>query len=324
MRHLLHILLVSSVATASPPARAPLLEEGSFLARVPGTLEPAIGGGAWGFRLHGQFEGDGERVIALLPSAALEDMVGRHASLAPGQQARFELSARVTTYRGMNAALPVFATPIAELPARGARIALRPPGAAIAAPAPESEPATIARDDHPPEGPLEAFGIRWVPLLPQARDSAARVTTELRADDIEQSLMDRVGEARRSADRAADDRQQDQDRLSTMASSGALDPVTGRPWLEPARTVQDRLGVVTRDPVTGEWRFVFESSRGELGEREATLLPCALLERIERLARSTQGPLTLVLSGQVTRFEGRAYLLPTHAGAATAGRLLSR
>ena len=87
---------------------------------------------------------------------------------------------------------------------------------------------------------------------------------------------------------------------------------------------QDRHGVVARDPVTGEWRFVFESSRGEVGEREATLLPCALLERIEREARSTQGPLSIVVSGQVTRYAGRAYLLPTVVEPMRSGRLLGR
>ena len=82
--------------------------------------------------------------------------------------------------------------------------------------------------------------------------------------------------------------------------------------------------MVTRDPVTGEWRFVFESSRGELGEREVTLLPCAALEHIEREARSRQGPLPIVLSGVVTRFEGRAYMLPASGHAPTTGRLLGR
>jgi hypothetical protein len=82
--------------------------------------------------------------------------------------------------------------------------------------------------------------------------------------------------------------------------------------------------VVTRDPVTGEWRFVFESSRGALGEREATLLPCALLERLERQARSTVGPLTVVISGEITRFDGRAYMLPSSFAVPRTGKTLGR
>ena len=63
--------------------------------------------------------------------------------------------------------------------------------------------------------------------------------------------------------------------------------------------MQDRHGVVTRDPVTGSWRFVFESSRGELGEREATLLPCAVLERL-----GTDPARTLFVAGSASDVPG--------------------
>jgi hypothetical protein len=204
---------------------------------------------------------------------------------------------------------------------------MRPPGAAI-----DEMPEARESDDVLPmetrsENPMEAFGIRWVPLLPQARAARELAMSQrgsVKADDIERELLDRVGDVQRSPDLAPGDRQHEDAARLAGADVGSLDPLTSRPWLDAARSVQDRHGVVTRDPVTGEWRFVFESSRGEIGEREVTLLPCAVLERLERQARSTQGPLSVVMSGQVTRFEGRAYLLPTVAAPIRTGRMLGR
>lgn len=315
-------VFVALAPPTAPVARPPLLQDGSFLSQVQGTLEPASGGRGWTFRLHSVAEGQPDRSLELLPSAVLEDMVRRHDALPQGSDAHFEISARVTAYRGENAALPLAARSIAGLSARGVREAIRPPGARVErSPAPVPEE-TVWERPSTAENPMEAFGIRWVPLLPQAREARERAMaagTAIRADDVEQALLDRVGEVPRSLDVAS---ASEADRPAPAPRS--LDPISGRPWLEPARPVQDRHGVVARDPVTGEWRFVFESSRGEIGEREATLLPCALLELIEREARSTQGPLSLVLSGQVTRYAGRAYLLPTVVEPMRSGRLLGR
>jgi hypothetical protein len=332
MSHLSRILLLSvalsglSEAMAAPD-QAPLLADGSFLTRVQGTLEPPAGGQGWAFRVDGIIEGERGRLIELLPSSTLEDMKHRFESLAPGTKANFEMSARVTAYRGRNAALPTFATAIAELAASSGTTILRPPGAAVEGPAAEDDASADLAQVQRPEDLKEAFGIRWIPLLPQAR--AARVQAlekggSIGADDVERDLLDRIGQVQRSSDLAPEARQAEMRQLATQRIGGSLDPLTQRPWLEPSRSVQDRHGVVTRDPITGQWRFVFESSRGEIGEREATLLPCAVLERLERQARSSQEPLSVVLSGEVTRFEGRAYLLPTVASQVRTGRALGR
>ena len=333
LRQLLQITavlcLVAGVARAQTAVsvRAPLLQDGAFLTRVQGTLEPGEGGKAWGFRLRDAYEGEPDRVMALLPSVTLEDMIRRHNALTNGDVARFELSARVTTYRGINCALPLFATPISAFAQRPARPVLRPPGAVDGAGVVmPSEPlddyvptaANVVRD-HP-------FGIRWVPLLPQARLERERALAkggDVRADDVEQGLLDAVGDVQRSADAPMETIRAEEAARGTP-SVGSIDPISGRPWLAADRSVQERHGVVTRDPVTGEWRFVFESSRGALGAREATLLPCALLERLERQARSTVGPLTVVISGEITRFDGRAYMLPSSFAVPRTGKTLGR
>jgi hypothetical protein len=332
MSHLVQILLLATVLSGlsgavAAPDQAPLLEDGAFLTRVQGTLEPPAEGRGWAFRLHGTLEGQRDRLIDLLPCSTLEDMKRRYESLSQGSKACFEMSARVTTYRGRNAALPTFATTISELASASAPAALRPPGSAIATPVADEESEEDLSQAQQAQNPMEAFGIRWVPLLPQARAARAQALAKggsVGADDVERDLLDRIGQVQRSADLAPDARQAEARQLAIQRIGGSADPLTQRPWLEPSRLVQDRHGVVTRDPITGQWRFVFESSRGEIGEREATLLPCAALERLERQARSSQEPLSVVMSGEVTRFEGRAYLLPTSVSQIRTGRALGR
>ncbi len=332
MSHLVQILLLSAVLSGlsravAAPDQAPLLEDGAYLTRVQGTLEPPESGRGWAFRLHGMVEGQSGRLVELLPSSTLEDMKRRFESLPTGTQANFEMSAHVTAYRGRNAALPMFATTIGEFAATDTSPVLRPPGAAVAPPAAEDDVSIEQELVRRPEDSTDPFGIRWVPLLPQARaarEQALAKAGSVQADDVERDLLDRIGQVQRSSDLAPAERQAEARQLATQLGGGSLDPLTQRPWLEPARSVQDRHGIVTRDPITGQWRFVFESSRGDIGEREATLLPCAALERLERQARSSQEPLSVVLSGQVTRYEGRAYLLPTVVSQVRTGRALSR
>lgn len=335
LRQLLQItailgLCVGSVraqVTATTSSRAPLLQDGAFLTRVQGTLEPGEGAVAWRFRLRDAFEGEPDRVITLLPSSTLEDMIRRHHSLRAGESARFELTARVTTYHGANAALPMFATPVSAFTTRPARPVLRPPGAL------EGAGPAFAQDPGVEDMPVveasvrdRPFGSRWVPLLPKARaarDIAVSRGGDVRADDVEQRLLDAVGDVQRSSDAPLETVQAEASGRAALGA-GSADPLSGRPWLDSHQSLHDRHGVVTRDPVTGQWRFVFESSRGQLGEREATLLPCALLERLERQARSTVGPLTVVISGDVTRFHDRAYLLPRSFAVPKVGRTLGR
>ncbi len=331
---LLQSLVVASALTQAANAqqqgfRAPLLPSGGYLTRVQGTLEPGAGGRAWTYRLRDAFEGESDRNIMLLPSNVLEDMIRRHDSLPSGEVAKFELSAVITTYRGENAALPLFATPIQEFAQRMSRPVMRPPGAMGGSGAIDEEipqdMAPIGVFDDLAEQP--AFGMQWSPVLPSARLARVQPATgggEVQADEIERQLVDAVGDVQRSMDMTQAAVQAEMAAMTDAAPSGGNDPLRNRPWLESDRMIQDRLGVVTRDPISGEWRFIFESSRGELGEREATLLPSPILEGLETAARSTIDPLTVVISGQVTRFQGRAYLLPNSYKPLKTGKLLSR
>lgn len=77
-----------------------------------------------------------------------------------------------------------------------------------------------------------------------------------------------------------------------------------------------RVGRVTRS-IDGHWAFAPENDEASGDDedsaerRELTLLPCRNLERIEALTERYGSMLRLTLSGRLSVYEGRNYLLPT-------------
>ena len=88
----------------------------------------------------------------------------------------------------------------------------------------------------------------------------------------------------------------------------------------PAQRMLDRRGTVTRDPVTGAWIFVLASGGLHEGDHAMELLPCAALDRLIAMTRSAQQTMSVVLTGEVTVFEGRNYLRPVRMRALREGR----
>ena len=54
------------------------------------------------------------------------------------------------------------------------------------------------------------------------------------------------------------------------------------------------------------------------------LLPCLLLERLQRMAAVSDLPGSVLISGEVTSFRGRNYLLPTNWRPVGGGRNIVR
>ncbi|MCH2160452.1 MAG: hypothetical protein MK085_01120 [Phycisphaerales bacterium] len=131
-----------------------------------------------------------------------------------------------------------------------------------------------------------------VPLEGELDDSDGLV------DAIEARLEARIGAVPRSVDIAA--------RSDTRANSLRL---------RAGSRLQDRRGHLLRDPSSGTWRFVFDGS-----DIAPELLPCQELERMERKTRSSAVPTPVLVSGVVTAFQGRNYLLPTAFRVAREGR----
>ncbi len=94
-------------------------------------------------------------------------------------------------------------------------------------------------------------------------------------------------------------------------------PVSTAPIRSGIRFV-DRRGHVSRDPESGVWRFVPAGADSSVGV--VVLLPCLELQRLERAARQRDVSAAMLVSGQVTVYRGRNYLLPTSVRAAREGR----
>jgi hypothetical protein len=137
------------------------------------------------------------------------------------------------------------------------------------------------------------------PAKPVATESAETPIDEDRiADDLEARLEQRIGAVPRSIDLA-----------DAPAASSA-------PIRSGTRFV-DRRGHVARDPESGVWRFVSEGG-GDGGG--IVLLPCLELQRMERQSRQRDVSPAILISGLVTAYRGRNYLLPSSVRVAVEGR----
>ncbi|MCA9286148.1 MAG: hypothetical protein KDA22_13065 [Phycisphaerales bacterium] len=126
------------------------------------------------------------------------------------------------------------------------------------------------------------------------------------AEDIEARLRERVGPVARSSDLGP---------TMVGADTGALVPADSRLRL--------RRGTVMRNNDTGGWRVVLDADAGAPADPPMELLPCLLLESIERHARTTDGPAPILVSGRVVVYGGRNYLVPTAFQIPRTGRTLS-
>jgi hypothetical protein len=132
------------------------------------------------------------------------------------------------------------------------------------------------------------------PLIDQVE--APRRAGSAESEAIERQLEKKVGPAPRSAGPKSTD-----GGVEASAAAGAT--VESR--------VASRRATVVRNGATGGWRVVFEADAQGHRDADMDLMPCLTLERIERLARQSGGPLTVEISGRVFVSRGRSYLMPT-------------
>ena len=138
--------------------------------------------------------------------------------------------------------------------------------------------------------------------LPAASEATERDDDDLDriGDDLEKRLEARIGAVPRSLDV----------RDAPSAQVNAIP--TGTRFV-------DRRGRLSRDPASGVWRFVL-AGKGGRETPSLVLLPCLELQRIERGTRQRDVSAPILLSGVVTNYRGRTYLLPTMARTANEGR----
>ena len=318
---------------ASGKFLAPLIPEGGFLVRASGTLGRDEFFGVWTFELEGRVDGAADRSLILLPAEPLADMIQRHVSMTKdGTSApMFEVSGQVLVFHKRNFLLPTFAVPVDRRVERPAAPKLLPPGS---------------------KGALELAQNRLVAATAATAgtgataETAATAVTETKivdpekfANDLERRLNERIAVVPSSADNAAP---------AIAAGPGTLQPsrtvapatdltasvmpmiearttslssatLSAVPLLPPMR-VQSRRGTITRDPLTGTWRFIFASGQRDNGDIALELLPCGMLNQLIATARSSDGASHVMLTGDVTVFEGRNYLRPIRSQPLGAGK----
>lgn len=116
-------------------------------------------------------------------------------------------------------------------------------------------------------------------------------------DDSIEAIMRRLDETAGAIPRAAvDTRSHPADDAWANLHDGSL--------------VVNRRGHAMRD-TAGGWRFVFDADAHGLDDPAVTIMPCLMLERIERHVSARGRTAPLLISGRVYAYRGRRFLLPT-------------
>ena len=105
-------------------------------------------------------------------------------------------------------------------------------------------------------------------------------------------------------------------RLGTLPVSSEMPEgddlsIEGTPSVSEGDCIQNRRCSVLRDQRSGSWRVVFGSEGSDRRDPTMEILPCLLLEKLQRRSAQSDLPQSILLSGEVTRYRGRSYLLPT-------------
>ncbi len=84
---------------------------------------------------------------------------------------------------------------------------------------------------------------------------------------------------------------------------------TTQPLMIEGSLVLDRIGRLTRCAVPGTWEFTFDSDGRQMTDAPLILLPNKSLSKLEDLWNNSYRDMRLRVSGEVTEYRGRNYLL---------------
>lgn len=288
----------SGAAATAPDYRirpAPLLPEGSFLPRRRGTLVRS-GSGEWVYIFHPDERGEAERPMTLLPSATLERMEDVQSRRRDRPQ--FILTGQVFVYGNSNYLLPT-------------AFSMAPPPSASPSPAPGEAPATgaggeaeLGAGEAPGEDPdragvgaEEGAEAAAGPEPPRAGDLDAAVEDLIERIESERPGARALGESSMLAD-------------VTRAGERAGPDSAARPRPDGDLLVR-RRGRLTRQ--AGAWRYTIDNDSDGASKFQTSmvLLPSLNLQRMEVLAADRGENQPFEISGLITQYRGRNYLVPT-------------
>lgn len=270
--------------------RLALLREGASLVHAIGEITQDPDERNWVFRARvGTLNASSgaaaslRRELLLMPSPVLEDML-RVQKLSP-VPVEFDVTGKVFIYRGRNWLLPELAPPIMRF---------------------DAAPSAVVAPQAPPTAALQSPNGKSSVVLSDDPDDVA-------VAELERKLEARIGAV------PGVPRRDDPRRIEEESSAATMEDVANTRASDDPR-LHARRGQLTRDPSTGAWRFLPQQARSMHDDLALELLPCLMLERLERLARESEGVYEVVLSGNVLLFEGRRYLLPSWYQRARGGK----
>lgn len=272
--------------------RPPLLREGSALVRVVGTMTYNEAAGDWRFVIDPADPRYPEHELRVMPSAMLREME-RLRDAVDDDRLVMEITGQVYIYNGWNYLLPTHPPLLISRDEAAARLRANQeevgmddgdpdrdgePGAA--SPPREQGPAASPQDSSQPGPPGSAEGDSTADILRALERATGPVIRRPEPDDRPTASVgpDVVADARR------------------LLAEGSM--------------IVDRLGTLRRTR-TGGWMFVFDADAEGLDDPPAVLLPCMVLERLEGYAERQGRDVKVLLSGQVTTYRGRNFVLPT-------------
>ncbi|MFK7959559.1 MAG: hypothetical protein AB8G96_03465 [Phycisphaerales bacterium] len=265
----------ASDAAAKPAVRYPLIREGSRLVRVRGRIDTDPATAALRMTIDAADPQSPGHQLVMLPSSRLSELELVLAAFGD-RPVDVQVTGRVTIFDGRNFLM------------------LTHPATAI--PPDAATPETPGRPD-PADDSAEAISRALDRAAgPSTRRPDRRVTEPPPRDGVSRSTTDRTATGR--GDSADDGR-----------VVGTLDVAELRP--EGTRIV-DRRGKVRRTG-GGGYLFVFDAdgTGDAAGDPPMMMLPCRLLESLGRLGARPGDDAAVLISGEVSTYRGRNYLMPT-------------
>ena len=152
-------------------------------------------------------------------------------------------------------------------------------------------------------GPQAAVQTGADEAIAQSGDGAAAPPEKLR-----QALMnlprirplaaadDQTGSTSKTASRTGE--------KTTLRQASAVEGI----WKD-GHTIVDRVGRLAFDVDEDRWLFSFEADSESLAEPPVTLLPCQLLEKMEKETQRSGRLIKFRISGEITKYQGQNYML---------------
>ena len=104
---------------------------------------------------------------------------------------------------------------------------------------------------------------------------------------------------------------------STEPALPALDsPAPGEPKAKLMRerdTFERRIGRLNKDEKSGNWVFSFDADGQDMKDPPLIIVPSLMLEAMEKLSEGGNKPVKFRISGEVTQYKSRNYLIIRYA-----------